>query len=184
MLGKHPKVQARLRQEIHEHISSLDNEVNDSLIDNMPYLHAVCQETLRLYAPVPVTLREAVHDTTIQGIPIPKGSVIMLAIWAINTSKELWGPDADEFNPDRWMRAGQANSGGATSNYAFSTFLHGPRGCIGQKFATAELACLVAALCGKFEWELTDPNEEIIIKGGITARPKNGMRLNLKAVDW
>lgn len=55
---------------------------------------------------------------------------------------------------------------------------------IGQKFATAEFACLVAALVGKFEFVLTDPDEEIIIKGGITARPRNGMRLNLKPVDW
>lgn len=184
MLGKHQDVQKKLRAEIHEHISSLNNEVNDTIIDGMPYLHAVCQEVLRVYAPVPVTLREAVVDTSIQGEFIPKGSVIMLAIWAINTSKELWGADADDFNPDRWMRAGQANSGGSTSNYAFSTFLHGPRSCIGQKFATAEFACLVAALVGKFEFELTDPNEEIIIKGGITARPRNGMRINVKPVEW
>lgn len=127
MLGKHLDVQKRLRAEIHEHISSLENNVDDTIIDNMPYLHAVCQEVLRVYAPVPVTLREAVVDTTIQGEFIPKGSVVMLAIWAINTNKELWGADADDFNPDRWMRPGQANSGGATSNYAFSTFLHGPR---------------------------------------------------------
>lgn len=184
MLGKHPEIQQRLRNEIHERISNLDNDVDDSIIDGMPYLHAVCQEVLRLWAPVPVTLREAVVDTTIQGEFIPKGSVIMLAIWAINTSKELWGPDADDFNPDRWMRPGQANSGGATSNYAFSTFLHGPRSCIGQKFATAEFACLVAALVGKFQFELTNPEEEPVIKGGITARPRDGMRLNLKPVEW
>ena len=184
LLAKHPDVQTRLREEVHKHIPDLNQAVNDTTIDGIPYLHAVCQEVLRVYSPVPVTLREAVKDTTIQGYPIPKGSVIMLAPWAVNTNKELWGPDAEDFNPDRWMKPGQANSGGATSNYAFLTFLHGPRSCIGQKFAVAELACLLAAFVGKFEFEMTYPDEEIIIKGGITARPKNGMRLNLKVVDW
>lgn len=184
LLSKHPDVQTRLRMEVHEHIGSLSNEVNDTVIDGMPYLHAVCQEVLRVYAPVPVTLREAVQDTTVLGYPIPKGTTIMLSPWAVNNSKDLWGPDAEEFNPDRWMEPGQANSGGATSNYAFLTFLHGPRSCIGSRFATAELACLLAAFVGRFEFEMAYPDEEIIIKGGITARPKNGMRLNLKVVDW
>lgn len=184
LLSKHPNVQKKLRAEVHEHISDLNNNVGDAIIDGMPYLHAVCQEVLRCYPPVPVTLREAVIDTTIQGYPIPKGTTIMLCPWAVNTSKELWGDDANDFNPDRWMNPGQANSGGAASNYAFLTFLHGPRSCIGQRFATAELACLLAAFVGKFEFEMAYPDEEIIIKGGITARPKNGMRLKLKVVDW
>lgn len=183
LLAKHPEVQSKLRDEIHEHISSLNNDVDDSIIDQMPYLHAVCQEVLRLYPPVPVTLREAVQDTSIQGQPIQKGTVIMLSPWAVNASEELWGEDADQFNPERWM-GGKANSGGATSNYAALTFLHGPRSCIGQRFATAEMACLTAALVGKFDFELSYPDQIVVIKGGITARPRDGMHLKLKPVEW
>lgn len=183
LLSKHPEVQTRLRQEVREHIAKLNNNIDDTIIDGMPYLNAVVQEILRVYSPVPLTLREAVIDTSIQGHYIPKGSMIMLAPWAINFSKELWGEDADEFKPDRWMQPGQANSGGATSNYAFLTFLHGPRSCIGQRFAVAELKCLVAAFVGKFEFQMTYPDENIEVKGGITARPRNGMRLNVKVVE-
>lgn len=183
LLSKHPEVQTKLRKEVREHIGSLNDAINDTIIDGMPYLHAVCQEVLRVYAPVPVTMREAVSDTTLMGHYVPKGSVIMLCMWAVNFSKELWGPDADEFKPERWMQPGQANSGGATSNYAFLTFLHGPRSCIGQRFAVAELACLLAAFVGRYEFELTYPDEEPIIKGGITARPKDGLKLNLKVVE-
>ncbi|KAK5078683.1 hypothetical protein LTS08_006351 [Lithohypha guttulata] len=183
LLAKHPEVQSKLRDEIHEHISNLNNDVDDTIIDQMPYLHAVCQEVLRLYPPVPVTLREAVQDTSIQGQPIQKGTVIMLSPWAVNASKELWGDDADQFNPERWM-GGKANSGGATSNYAALTFLHGPRSCIGQRFATAEMACLTAALVGKFDFELSYPDQTVVIKGGITARPRDGMHLKLKPVKW
>lgn len=183
LLSKNPEVQTKLRKEVREHIGSLNDAINDTIIDGMPYLHAVCQEVLRVYAPVPVTMREAVSDTTLMGHYVPKGSVIMLCTWAVNFSKELWGPDADEFKPERWMQPGQANSGGATSNYAFLTFLHGPRSCIGQRFAVAELACLLAAFVGRYEFKLTNPDEEPIIKGGITARPKDGLKLDLKVVE-
>lgn len=183
MLCKHPEIQTRLRSEVRSHISSLDDKIDSNVIDGIPYLHAVCQEILRFYAPVPMTMRDAAVDTSICGQFVPRGTKIILCPWAINFSKELWGDDVDEFNPDRWMAPGQTNSGGAQSNYAFLTFLHGPRSCIGAKFATAELACLLAAFVGRFEFEMNDPGEEIVIKGGITARPRNGMKVNIKTIE-
>ena len=183
MMCKHPEVQSRLRDEIRSHISSLDETIDDAKIDGMPYLHAVCHEVLRFYAPVPVTLRVAACDTSIVGQFIPKGTTVIMAPWSTNQNKQLWGSDAEEFNPDRWMAPGQANSGGAVSNYAFLTFLHGPRSCIGQRFAIAEFACLLAAFVGRYSFEMRDPDEKIEIKGGITARPRHGMNLKLTHVD-
>ena len=183
MMCQHPKVQIRLREEIRSHITSLDDSIDDVKIDGIPYLHAVCNEALRYYAPVPITLRDAAHDTTILGQFIPKGTKIVVAPWAINLNKALWGEDAEEFNPDRWMAPGATNSGGAVSNYAFLTFSHGPRGCIGSRFAVAELACLLTAFVGRYEFEMRDPNEKIEVKGGITARPRHGLWLKLKAVE-
>lgn len=179
-------IQKRLRDEIHSHISGLDaaQEITHDVIDGMPYLHAVCQETLRLWAPVPLTLRDTACNTTIQGQFVPKGTKVILAPWAINHNAALWGDDASEFNPDRWTAPGQANAGGAVSNYAFLTFLHGPRSCIGAKFASAEFACLLAAFVGAFDFEMVDPDEEIVIKGGITARPRDGVRVYLKSTEW
>ncbi|KEF52174.1 uncharacterized protein A1O9_11801 [Exophiala aquamarina CBS 119918] len=186
LLCKHQDVQKRLREEIHTHIPSLSSDgVNHEVLDNMPYLHAFCQEVLRVYAPVPLTLRDAACDTTILGQFVPKGTKVILAPWAINLNTELWGEDAAEFKPDRWMAPGQANAGGAVSNYAFLTFLHGPRSCIGMKFAQAEFAALIAAFVGTWAIEMVDPDEEIIIKGGITAKPKNGLRVYLDKVgEW
>ena len=183
LMCQNPGVQTRLRAEVRSHIPSLWDSMDHAKLDKIAYLHAVCNETLRIYAPVPITLRDTEHDTTVLGQFIPRGTKIVIAPWATNMNKELWGPDAEEFNPDRWMAPGCANSGGATSNYAFLTFLHGPRSCIGQRFAVAELAGLRAAFVGKFEFEMVDPNEKIVIKGGITARPRNGMNVKLTAVD-
>lgn len=182
-LCKQPAIQTRLREEIRAKIHSLDDSIDAARLDNMPYLHAVCNETLRHNAAVPLTLRDAESDCTIAGTYVPQGTKIVLCPWAVNFSKELWGPDAVDFNPDRWMGSGRANTGGSQSNYAMMTFLHGPRSCIGQSFAKAEFACLLAAFVGKFEFEMKDPDEKIEIKGGVTARPKNGMHIKLKVVE-
>lgn len=195
LLCRYPDVQTRLRAEIRERLppvgSGSDREVTALDIDHMPYLNAVCNEVLRYYAPVPLTLREAAVDTVIQGHRVPKGTAIMMSPWATNFDKTLWGPDAHEFNPDRWMPKGpddkRAASGGANSNYAFLTFLHGPRSCIGLAFARAEFACLLATWVGRFEFAIKNKEElderNILIKGGVTARPHKGMHVYATVVD-
>lgn len=186
LLCQHPEVQTRLRDEIRNGLSSIEETsapVTAQDLDRLPFLHAVCNEVLRLTPPVPVTLREAARDTTIQGQFVPAGTRIILAPTAANTAVGHWGDDAGEFKPDRWLGPGRANSGGAESNYAFMTFLHGPRSCIGKEFAKAEFACLLAALVGKFEMELEDKDREIEITGGITSKPRWGLPVRMRVLE-
>lgn len=75
-------------------------------------------------------------------------------------------------------------NGGADSNYAFLTFLHGPRSCIGEKFARAELRALVAALVGGFEMRMAEPGKKVLNGGAITSKPVGGMNLRLEPVVW
>lgn len=186
----HPEVQTRLREELRTHLppssSSFSSSTNTSIssldIDRLPYLNAVLNETMRLFPPVPLTLRETAHPTTIQSVPIPAGTTVVLCPWAINTSTHLWGPDARTFNPERWLRPGCANTGGAESNYAITTFLHGPRSCIGKDFAKAEFACLVAAVVGRWVVEFEDSEYELKMEGGITVKPKGGLRVRVREV--
>jgi cytochrome P450 len=182
LLCKYPDIQTKLREEIRSELD-LNGDIDSTQIDRLPYLNAVLNETMRLFPPVPLTLRETAHDTTIQGHFIPASTTVVICPWAINTSEHLWGADAKEFNPDRWLGAGKANTGGADSNYAITTFLHGPRSCIGKEFAKAEFACLVAALVGRFEMEYENGEWELKIQGGITAKPKGGLRVRLRDVE-
>lgn len=186
LLCKHPNVQKRLREEVRAELPALTDrtrQITSTEIDRLPYLNAVLNETMRVFPPVPLTLREAATDTTIMGHFIPAHTTVVICPWAVNTSADLWGDDARKFNPERWMGPGRTNNGGAESNYAITTFLHGPRSCIGKDFAKAEFACLVAGLVGRFEIELEDPNWELEIQGGITARPKGGLKVRLRDVD-
>lgn len=215
MLSRYPEVQDRLREEIRSRLPSPESgeDVTSADIDSMPYLNAVCNEILRYFGPVPLTIRDAARDTSILGNFVPKGTRIFIGIWAINKSKELWGPDADQFKPERWLDedktaangggsenadgsesdnqktsgSKKAASGGASNNYAFMTFLHGPRSCIGSGFARAEFAVLLAAWIGRFKFKLRHAEEQdeakVVIKGGVTARPANGMHVKATVVE-
>ncbi|KAL5117323.1 hypothetical protein ACEQ8H_004768 [Pleosporales sp. CAS-2024a] len=185
LLCRHPDVQTQLRAEVRSHLhldGATTSIISSTDIDRLPYLSAVLHETMRLFPPVPIVLREAAHDTTIQGHFVPAATTIVISPWAINTCQDLWGPDARHFNPNRWLAPGCAHTGGADTNFAVTTFLHGPRSCIGRDFAKAEFACLVAAFVGKFQFELEMPDYELEIQGGITARPKGGLRVRLREV--
>lgn len=186
-LSQHPEVQTRLREEVRANLPPISpedpEEISAATLDSLPYLNAVCNEILRFYPPVPTTARIVEKDTMVCGKLIPRGTFLVVAPQVINRSEELWGPDADKFNPERWLGPGRANTGGATSNYAFLTFIHGPRSCIGQGFAKAELACLVAAMVGRFKMELQYPDAELKIRRSATVSPKDGVLAKLTPLD-
>ncbi|KAI0432481.1 cytochrome P450 [Xylaria sp. FL1042] len=196
-LAKRPEIQEKLRAEIRERLPSVDSDagITSLDIDHMPYLNAVCNEVLRFYAPVPMMLRDAARDTTVLGHFIPKGTRVMLSPWATNFDKELWGPDADKFVPDRWLTMSGGSgledkrtaSGGASSNFALLTFSHGPRSCIGASFAKSEFLCLLAGWVGRFAFELKNKEEmdmsNIDVQSEVTARPRKGMYVRTTTID-
>lgn len=197
-LCRNPEMQRKLRAEVRTNLPSADDAaatISSADIDRLPYLNAVVNETLRLYPVVPMTVREAVQDLVIQGVPIPRGTIITIPPWAVNVDKTLWGDDADEFKPERWIDRREVdgvmtetanNTGGSTSNYAFLTFLHGPRSCIGSSFAKAEFACMLATWVRRFEFELADPvlmdQSKLDISKGVTVKPKDGLKVIAKVV--
>ncbi|KAF2258652.1 cytochrome P450 [Lojkania enalia] len=192
LLAMNIDIQTLLRAEIHKNIpnpKALSDTGFDipAVLESLPYLNAVCNETLRLYPTIPSSGRLAIRDTTILNTFVPKGTVVYITPWAINRAPHLWGPDAEEFKPERWIDSNTGKSnymGGAESNYSFLTFLHGPRSCIGEKFARAELRALVAVFVGNFEWEMADKNEVVQAGGTITCKPINGMKLRLRPAEW
>lgn len=187
---KYPAEQKRLRDEVRTHIPASAWEegsgavVTPEQLEACAYLQAFCAEILRFYPPVPATVREAVVDTCIAGQPVPKGTQIILAPWAVNVAKATWGDDATEWRPERWLET--PSGGGSKSTYANLTFIHGPRSCIGMGFAKAEFACLVASWVGRFEssfhkdegWE--EPKVDMM--SGIAARPSAGWKVDVKVV--
>jgi cytochrome P450 len=77
----------------------------------------------------PVISRVAAKDTTILDTFVPKGTKIFVSSYAIHHSRHFYGPNADTFDPGRWIDDdGQYNKhGGALDKYAFAAFGHGTR---------------------------------------------------------
>lgn len=174
--------------QINETFSELFASIDGNNNTNIPYLWAFTNEVLRFHPSVPFTSREAARDTTLGGQFIPKGTAILITPEITNKDPELWGPDAEKFRPERWLNIDPTteqvlsynNSGGAISNYANLTFIHGPRSCIGQGFARAELAIFVAVFVYRFEFELQDPNKELEVRRSITQSPSDGVMIRVR----
>ncbi|KXJ85886.1 cytochrome P450 [Microdochium bolleyi] len=192
LLSKHQDIQAAVRKEVQDAFpqgcGNVDPATVDiaSILESLPLLNGIINETLRLYPTVPISMREAVRDTVVADQPVPKGARILLVPWAVNRSPLIWGDDATEFRPQRWINAddGKPNMhGGAGSNYHFLTFLHGPRSCIGQGFARAELRCLLATVVGEFDWTLGMDEDKVVAGGVVTIKPANGMYVKLRPLE-
>ncbi|KAH8429367.1 cytochrome P450 [Aspergillus melleus] len=178
LLATHPSIQTVLREELLSCASpeewAMQSPDITTRLERVPLLNAVCNETLRLYPSIPLTPRVAKQDTSILDCPVPKGTRVMIAPYAINRAPHLWGPTANEFKPERWIdeTTGEVNKkGGADSTYAMLTFLHGPHNCMGSGYAKANLRVMVAALVTAFEMELAYPDERVLPSGRLAARP-------------
>lgn len=189
LLSQRPHIQSALRAEIHATIPTSSSPITHDVLESMPYLNGVCEEVLRLFPSVPSSLRTTIRRSTIADTVIPRDSVVILPIYAVNRNPAFWGPDADEMVPERWIDTAADGTkrcnkhGGTSSNYCEITFLHGQRSCIGRDFAKAELRCGVAGIFGRFVVEMVDPEQEITVSGSVTTKPREGMHLKLKTVE-
>lgn len=201
MLCLHPEWQPLLRQEARAHLPDPNanpdpnNEdqgpgATSADVDNMPMTQAFINEVLRWYPPIPQTMRETLQDTVIDGKVIPKGVWLLIPIKGLHREERFWGPDANKFNPHRWLNADNSlnTTGGCTNKYASLSFMQGSRSCIAQGFSKAEMACVIAAWVGRFHFELVDTklldedNMEIAI-GSLSGRPLHGLDVKFNIVD-
>lgn len=135
--------QARLRAEVAafppERVTTLDD------LGHWPRLRRVLLETLRLYPPVPVLVREPIEDDVIMGEPVRRGVQVFIAPWVLHRHRKHWQhPTA--FMPDRF--AGQSSPW--TSGGAYLPFGAGPRICIGAVFALAEAQIMLATVLHRY----------------------------------
>ncbi|KAI0332391.1 cytochrome P450 monooxygenase pc-2 [Cubamyces sp. BRFM 1775] len=151
----YPEVFKRLRAEIMEKIGPTQMPTFDD-VRNMKYLRAVINETLRLYPAVPFNIRVATRDTTLPGpdpngprVFIPKDAGISYSVFLMHRRKDYWGPDAQYFDPDRWLDE-RLNKYFTANPYIFVPFNAGPRICLGQQFAYNEMSFFLIRLLQNF----------------------------------
>jgi PHYB activation tagged suppressor 1 len=139
----------------------------------------VLLETLRLYGPVLTMLRKPISDIRLGSLSIPKGTGIMIPIPILHRDKEVWGENANEFDPLRFEN-GITNA--AKTPQALLSFSIGPRSCIGQNFAMLEAKSVMAMILQKFSFTLS-PKYVHAPTDLITLQPKFGLPIVLRPLD-
>jgi len=172
-LAKNPEKQEKLYQEICETIGK-DGSLCAKSLSKMKYLKACQKESQRLLPVASGSARQTQVEMTLGGYDVPIGTkVIRWGILATNCPTNFASPDL--FLPERWIRGDCQYK--KTSPYAFLPFGHGPRSCIGQRFAKLELYMVLAKVVQKFSIEYNGGN--IGLKTGLINAPDSEVVLRL-----
>ncbi|KAJ7457886.1 cytochrome P450 monooxygenase CYP63 [Mycena latifolia] len=150
----YPTVADRLRDEILATLGSEESPTYDTL-RNMKYLRAVLNETLRLFPSAPLIARTSLSTPVVipaskeQALYFPPRTQVMMVSLLLHRRRDLWGDDADEFRPERWMDPATTAKVNAAP-FMYCPFSGGPRICIGQEFALNEAGFFVVKLLQRF----------------------------------
>ncbi|KAI0007011.1 cytochrome P450 [Xylariaceae sp. FL0662B] len=159
LLLKHPEVYKRLMEELEDkrRRNELSHPVTFEEAETCVYLRAVLYEALRLYPAAGNILDRDVPPggMTIDGHYIPAGTVVGTSAWVIHRVPEIWGPDPEEFRPERWLDKDDNNN----LKRFFFTFGGGSRTCIGRNISWLETIKLVPTLLMRFNMKLADDAE-------------------------
>lgn len=185
LLGHNMEVQDRLALEVDSLFADLSCEMQDSdnqskaeitldKIKQLKYLDCVVKEGLRLCPSVPLVGRKVHEDMEIKGYKIPASTIVYCFIYQLHRDPEVF-PDPETFNPDRFL---PENSGGRHP-FAFVPFSAGPRNCIGQKFALAELKIVLALLIRHYRFVSLDEHDKILSNMEMVLRPKVPIKMKI-----
>lgn len=111
----------------------------------------VIHESLRLYPLMAVVSREALEDMKLGNIQVPKGVNVWTLTATLHQDPKIWGPDADRFDLEQFANG---VTGACKLPYAYMPFGVGPRTCLGQNFAMAELKVLLAIVISNFSFSI------------------------------
>ncbi|KAL2321217.1 hypothetical protein Fmac_030186 [Flemingia macrophylla] len=150
-LLRHPRVMKKLQDEL-ESVVGMNRKVEESDLENLPYLDLVVKETLRLYPVAPLLIpRECREDVTVDGYSIKSKSRIIVNAWAIGRDPKVWSDNAEEFYPERFVKNDIDIRG---HDFQLIPFGSGRRGCPGIHLGLTTVKIVVAQLVHCFNWEL------------------------------
>ncbi|TEB39431.1 cytochrome P450 [Coprinellus micaceus] len=170
LLSQNPAAQDKLRAEIRQMYARYGRDrLEYDELESLPYLDAVCRETLRVHPPVHTLMRDTREDivlpfskpvrgidgSEIHEVLVPKGTTVFPSLQSSNCNPDIWGPDSFEWKPERWIEGLPESVAKAKIPGIYShlmTFIGGGRACIGFKFAQLEMKVVLCSLLDKFKF--------------------------------
>lgn len=169
LLALNPDWQAKLADEAMHFTGAFSD------LSRLKHTRDVFRETLRLYPPVPMMVRQTLQPEEFRGRSLGNGAQVVLSPWHLHRHTRLWErPDA--FDPSRW----DTQTGKASARDAYMPFSAGPRMCSGAGFALIEGVVLLASLVKAYEFICVEGREPVPL-AHLTVRSRDGIWLRIKA---
>ncbi|WP_327399433.1 cytochrome P450 [Streptomyces sp. NBC_01288] len=172
-LARHPDIAARARAEVDQVWG--DTQIPGyEQVAKLRYVRRILDESLRLWPTAPAYAREATRDTELTGVhPMRRGGWALILTPMLHRDPEVWGADAEEFDPDRF----DAKAVRSRAPHTFKPFGTGARACIGRQFALHEATLVLGLLLRRYELR-PDPAYRLRVTERLTLMPE-GLRLHL-----
>jgi cytochrome P450 len=167
LLDQHRDVEAKLHDELATMLGGRTPTMAD--LPSLAYTRAIADETLRLYPPVWLIVRQAVRDDEVMGFHVPAGALVSLSPYATHRHPLFW-EEPDRFDPERFLAARSASR----PKYAYIPFGGGPRMCIGNTFALSEAVLVLATVAQRYRLRLP-PGAEVKVAPLATLQPAGGL---------
>ncbi len=163
LLAKNPQVQEKAYQEVR----AVNLDVNDILLAilELKYVQKCIEETMRLYSPAYIIDRVAIENDEVDGVKIPKNTMVLMSIYELHRYAEFWD-QPDKFNPERFELLDKKEY----QNYYYP-FGAGPRMCVGNNFAMYEMILAVTEILKKYK--ITTELTEVKLNPLISLKPLN-----------
>ncbi|PAV58773.1 hypothetical protein WR25_10836 [Diploscapter pachys] len=165
LLARNSDKMKKLQEEIDRECT--DTTISYETLGRLKYLEAVFKETLRMYPlAANVNMRECMNSTVAGDLKIEKGEFVLCDTWTIHYDKDIWGPDADKFVPERWLN-GIPHPPGAYLPWGL-----GPRICIGMRLAYIEEKVALCHILRKYDIvEGPNTGDELKLHGATIVHP-------------
>ncbi|KAK2670434.1 Cytochrome P450 [Fusarium oxysporum f. sp. vasinfectum] len=173
-LLENPHVMEKARDEIDDVVG--DSNLNVHHLAKLPYINMILRETLRLMPTAPGFYVTPFKDETIGGeYKVTANQPLFCFLHLIHRDPAVWGPDADEFRPER-MADEFFNK---LPKNAWKPFGNGMRGCIGREFAWQEAQLIIIMILQNFDLWKADPSYKLKVKLSLTIKP-DGFNMHVK----
>ncbi len=171
LLAQHPEAETRLVEEVDRVLGGRTATRED--VKALEFTRRVGSEALRLYPPAPIIGRECLDEDEIAGEPLRDGTAVLTSPWVVQRDPAYWD-DPERFDPDRFAPERAAGR----PRYAYFPFGGGPRRCIGEAFALAEIPIVLASVMQRFRVRLA-PGRRVEARPLFTLRPHGGIWVTL-----
>jgi flavonoid 3',5'-hydroxylase len=150
-----PSIAKRAQAEM-DQVIGRNRRLMESDIPNLPYLQAICKEGFRKHPSTPLNLpRICTKDCEADGYYIPKGTRLIVNIWAIGRDPDVW-ENPDEFNPDRFMTENGSKIQPNGTHFELIPFGAGRRICAGARMGQLMVEYILGTLIHAFDWRLPE----------------------------